>query len=234
MIGGLSLASTAEILSTVTSINLVPNQGCMGEFLVCLSLTTPTNIAATMMVDVTRVGTGITVPEPVFRTRHVQRRIWTVQDWRASTSYNVPLNQTTITWTDSFTAPGTMPVQRWSSPFTKPKNWATASTVISGFASVGGGYLDESLSNVTADAYAPTGSVYTEADPVFFTCNIGEGQYLRFEIKYYIDDPFKVDPTTPVPTLSDAIPTTTGPSVSEIESSDAITTGRISTWMLRV
>jgi hypothetical protein len=81
------------------------------------------------------------------------------------------------------------------------------------------------------DRYGATAGVISEPDPIFFTCNLADGQYLHFEIKYYEDDPFKIDPTTPVPTLIDVIPTTTGPSDSEAEVSSSTRT--VSVWMLR-
>lgn len=228
MLGGLSLASTASTSGGATSVNLTPAKGCVGEFLVGLTMVAPTEKAATMMVNVTKLGTGITTPEDVFRTRHIQRKIWTINDWRSRQDYNFPLNQTTITWGSA----SDMPLQRWGNPFTKPKNHATASSVISGVGTVGTVYLDESLSTATGDRYASTGAVLTEPDPIFFTCSLLDGQYLRFEIKYFEDDPFKIDPTTPVPTLSDTIPTTTSPSASEVEVTSS--TGTISVWMLRV
>jgi hypothetical protein len=124
-----------------------------------------------------------------------------------------------------------MPLQRYGNPFVKPTSHAS-SVVISGQGIVNGGYIDESLSTNPADRYAAAVGYLSRPDPIYFTCMIGEGQYLRFETKYYEDDPFRVDPTTPTPTLSDVIPTTTGPSASEVEVTSG--SGSVSVWMLRI
>jgi hypothetical protein len=235
MIGGLSLATVAATSGGATSVDLNPGltSASVGEFLVGLTMVAPTDRAASMMVNVTKLGTGITTPEQVFRTRHIQRKIWTIQDWYTSQFYNPGPNQTTVTWIQGAST-FEMPVQRWGNPFTKPRNWSTASAVVTGSGVVAPFplYLDEALSTAVGDRYVASSGVTSEPDPIFFTCSIRDGQYLRFEIKYFEDDPFVVDPTTPVPTLSDVIPTTTGPGASEVEVSSS--TGRIDVWMLRV
>jgi hypothetical protein len=180
------------------------------------------------MVDVTKRGTGITDPIDVFRTRHVQRSKWPdVYNWYYATSYNGTLNQTTFTWTT--TTPFGMPFGRWGNPFTKPKDWATASAVESGFASGFAQRLDHSLSTNTADRVSRSAGETAQPDLIYFTVTMLAGQYLRFVTKMYDDDPFRIDATTP--TLIDAIPITTDPSTSEVEVFGEASTAA---WMLRI
>lgn len=241
MLGGLSLSDSTAF----------------GVFLVCIRLRSLTVRGASIMVDITKQGTAIQTPEPVFRTRHVNRQIWSVKDWTTGALYNSSTDETTITWgwyypsnaLQSLYANATtydayfwwMPAQRWASPFAKPKNWATESAVISGGGIVGTAivpgrvigtnYLDTAFSTATADRYAATSVVVSEPEPIFFTCLLAEGQFLVVEEKYYEEDALKVSATTP--TLIDTIPTTTGPSGSEVEvtiSGSAIA----DMWMLRI
>jgi hypothetical protein len=234
MLGHLSFFSQqsrsgADVL--VAPFDLYPASESVGEFLVCLTITPPTNASPTVMVDVTKRGTGITDPIDVFRTRHVQRCIWPdVYNWYYATSYNLSTNETTFTWTTTIPTL-VMPFGRWGNPFTQPKDYATASYVESGFASGFAQRLDHSLSTNPADRVIRSIGEKIIPDPIYFSVSLLAGQYLRFETKMFEDDPFRIDSTTP--TLVDSIPITTSPSASEVSVSSAF--GAITAaWMLRI
>ena len=222
--------------------------GAIGTFLVCIDLVC--SRSATYLTTVKRIstidyGSGVPSPEEVFRNRHVVRPVWDAKsiwfayDWTAigATIRYKWFNSTgaglggdfLINWPTKNT-----PTDRWyADPFSKPQDWST--------------YDSTSLppltrSTVAADQYLPADWIAAaglpgptgyeiQPGPLFFIAELGEGQSLEFETKAFLDDPLKIDPTTP--TLIDTIPTDLNPSSSEAEIAlpDGTT---INAWVLKI
>lgn len=231
MLGQLQLISYQKTTLFVPNFVLVGQFNAIGLFLVGIEITGHASNATTYLTKVTRQSTlvdpdlgSIPPDEEVFRTRHVQRRFWSPSPmW---VQYQVVSAGPTLGYyywsnTASPTFPNGANNAHYSSPFVKPASWASSPSPTP---------LSTTPSTDPADRYAADFvNPLVQPDPVFFVCELKEGQSLYFENKAYQDDPFRDDPTTPH--LDDVIPTTTDASDSEIEITHD---GSVLAWMVRI
>ena len=239
MPGLISGGSASSLGETPGKFSASSELGSIGTFLVCIDLVC--SRAATYLTTVKRIstidyGTGITNPQEIFRNRHVIRPVWeNRQGWFAfAATGTVPVRYRWLNFGDFlFGSPyfrnfypdppdRNLPTGSWyADPFAKPENHAT--------------YLETSFppltrSTVAADRYAPTENLI-QPGPLFLIARLDEGQSLEFETKVFLEDPFKINPTTP--TLTDTIPGDLFPSSSETEI--AFPSGsEMKAWMLKI
>ena len=241
MVGELGLISEHVVIGSASDgvLNLTPQYGSVGKFLVQLNLVVDPDNAITYAINVTKQPGGT----DVFRTRHVQRKFWSTVApmWSYDSSYDSGADELTLFW--KYTAPtagvGHYTLYRYYSPFSKPLSNADTYVHTAYLATYNPSplyppkddYLPLTPSNLDADQYSADGSgnPILKADPIFFFVDLADGEYIKIETKCYVEKPYR-DGTL---LLDDTYPTGFAASDSEIETAYP-GLGTVTAWMLRI
>ena len=243
MIGNLTLAQYKLVLGLSSGLPEITTGQSVGTFLCFLKLPLRNQLSVTTSLTreiiVTRLSTEVDAttgsipgPEEVFRTRHIEKKRWAMQNYwerqfqRPFTSYTFDFS-----WIAGLTTVSEAR-KRYSDPFLPPFE----AGVVTETQTVPDAYSILSATPTTTDGREldEQGRFNTDPEWIFFPVVIQTGQSLRFELKKYDEQAVRHNGTYfDGPYLDDSVPAA-GPSGSEFPVSTFAGEVWFETWLLRV